>query len=80
MTRSKFFLFHLQWSESNHLFLSRTLEGGISEEGAQEWDLLSLPWVPSSLPGPVLPPMQDLSAVPLPLSGRNLFLGGVEHL
>lgn len=34
--RSELFLFHFQWSESNHLFLSRTPEGGISEERAQK--------------------------------------------
>lgn len=54
---------------------------------AQGWDLLSFPWTRSSLPGPVLPCMQHLSAISLPLPGLSLtsfwkasFLRGVEHL
>lgn len=57
------------------------------EPPAQEWDLLSFPWTRSSLPGPVLPCMQHLSAISLPLPGLSLtsfwkasFLRGVEHL
>ena len=58
----------------SHLFLSGLPKRGISEEDplVLDQDLRGLPWAPSSLPWPVLPSMQDLPAVSLPLSVLSL--------